>query len=351
MTLELAAALHALGDGVVSLEVAEANELLSELRLLGLDTSVSSMHPARRRPRFSVGRVVPGPWSIGGRARRAGVDAVVSVMDHPLSGLGALCVRLAGVPLVTVVHDARPHLGEHKPALQVSAWMNARLATRIVVLSGFVREQLVGRGVRSARIDVIPHGPFYAGGAPTPRPEGSIRVLFFGRIAEYKGLDLLIDAWPEVVKALPAARLAIVGEGDLTSLAAQLAVLPSVDVRNAWIPDADVPAVIRGADLVVLPYREASQSGVVGVARSLGVPVLVTDVGGLKEQVRDRVDGMVTTADPRSIAEAIIRFFTGPASLTGLQIGPRAGEAWPDVARSFQSVVAGLRFARSGGPA
>ncbi len=125
-----------------------------------------------------------------------------------------------------------------------------------------------------------------------------------GGLLAYKGLDLLADAlggfgpWPEM-------EMRIVGHGPESAALDALRALPSVQVENRWVAEADLGALIGWADLVVLPYREASQSGVAAVALAAGRPVLATRVGGLVEQLGAEPLARLCDADPASIAAAL----------------------------------------------
>jgi glycosyltransferase involved in cell wall biosynthesis len=94
----------------------------------------------------------------------------------------------------------------------------------------------------------------------------------------------------------------------------------AVRLLDRYLPDDEVEALFKAADVVVLPYRSATQSGVTHVAYALGVPVITTDVGGLAETVRPGETGLVVRPeDPAALAEAVVRFFAD-------QLGPRLRE-------------------------
>ena len=143
--------------------------------------------------------------------------------------------------------------------------------------------------------------------------EGEV-VVFFGYIRRYKGLDTLLEAWPRVRARRPAT-LVVAGEfyedaAPYQALAAAAGGEPAVRLLGRYIPDDEVEALFKAADVVVLPYRSATQSGVTHVAYALGVPVITTDVGGLSETVRPGETGMVVPPEnPQALADAIVRYF------------------------------------------
>ena len=143
---------------------------------------------------------------------------------------------------------------------------------------------------------------------------GAEVALFFGYVRHYKGLDLLLSAWPKVRERRPVT-LVVAGEfyedeAPYRALAAAAGGEPHVRLLDRYLPDDEVEAVFKAADVAVLPYRSATQSGVTHVAYALGVPVITTDVGGLAETVTDGVTGLVVPpGDTEALAGAVVRFF------------------------------------------
>lgn len=140
-------------------------------------------------------------------------------------------------------------------------------------------------------------------------------MLFFGLVRAYKGLDLLLDAFGQIKEQLPSLQLIIAGEfyEDEEKYRAQIASLGLTDrviLRNEFIPDADLRKYFGAADLIVQPYKTATQSGVTQVAFHFEKPMLVTNVGGLGEIVRDRQMGYACAPEASSIAEDIRDYFT-----------------------------------------
>jgi glycosyltransferase involved in cell wall biosynthesis len=139
-------------------------------------------------------------------------------------------------------------------------------------------------------------------------------ALFFGYVRRYKGLDALLEAWPRVRARRPVTLLAA-GEcyedpAPYHTLASRAGGEPAVRLMLRYVPDDEVEALFKAADVAVLPYRSATQSGVTHVAYALGVPVITTDVGGLAETVRPGETGLVVPpADPVALADAVVRFF------------------------------------------
>ena len=164
--------------------------------------------------------------------------------------------------------------------------------------------------------------------------EGEVAV-FFGYVRRYKGLDTLLEAWPKVRARRPVTLVAA-GEfyedpAPYRALAAAAGGAPGVRLLEGYLADDEVEALFKAADVVVLPYRSATQSGVTHVAYALGVPVIITDVGGLGETVEAERTGLVVPpGDPGALADQVVRFFAeglGPQLRAGVE-AIRAAHGW-----------------------
>lgn len=143
-------------------------------------------------------------------------------------------------------------------------------------------------------------------------------VLFFGLIRDYKGLDMLIEAW-RMLKAegkTEGRKLLVAGEfysgrERYMRQIRQASLADDVIVHDRFIPDPDVKYYFSASDCLVLPYYSATQSGVTQIAYNFDTPMIATRVGGLAEIVTDSVSGIVTDVSAESIAAAIEKFYTG----------------------------------------
>jgi glycosyltransferase involved in cell wall biosynthesis len=145
-------------------------------------------------------------------------------------------------------------------------------------------------------------------------PEDKI-ILFFGFIRDYKGLDLLIESvtFPEIKER--KIKLIIAGEFYVDSkpyfdLVAKLGIQDSIIWKNDFIPDSEVSTFFCAADVVVLPYKSATQSGITQIAYYYELPVIATDVGGLRELIPHERDGLICEPSIQSIALSISRYFS-----------------------------------------
>jgi glycosyltransferase involved in cell wall biosynthesis len=301
---------------------------------------------ARARRLVKLAEHVPGML----RYRRAAAAAqvvhfqwlAVQHLDGPL-----LPPRGPGRPLVLTAHDILPR--EARPGQRAA---QRRLYDRfdaIVVHSEHGRGRLVEElGLDGARVHVIPHGVFahlaeqpIAGTPPfeTDKPV----VLCFGLMRPYKGIDVLLDAW----RGIDGAELWVAGMPRMDIAPLRAAAPPGVRFVPRFIGDTELPAYFRAASLVVLPYREIDQSGVLFTALAFGKPLLLTDVGGFPEMAATGAARIVPAGDPDALREAIAALLADPPALA--EMAARAAAAgsgdysWESIARRTLTLYEQLR--------
>jgi len=197
-------------------------------------------------------------------------------------------------------------------------------ASQTVALSHYVYEQILSSGqlLGKPHCKVIPLSAHDVAHQNKPKlaPRGDVSLLFLGRVLKYKGLLMLADAL-EAFRNRPGWRLTIAGVGpDTASIAARFRSFSQVDLSRLRVLDeAEVDALLEEHDVLICPYLEASQSGVISEALYNGMPSVVTPVGGLPEQIGFGKAGWITPSitaeglqqvlallldDPTSIAQA-----------------------------------------------
>jgi len=243
------------------------------------------------------------------RLLAANVHAIVTVMPHVWGLALQNAARRAGIRTILMVHDADPHPGERRPLFDWLVRREARRADRIVTLSNHVADRLLARrDIDPARLTRLYHPTFRFGQAATRNgpPSSSFRLLFFGRILPYKGVPMLIDAFSQLRAAGVGCTLRVVGRGEI-DCAPALVDQPGLSIETGWVDPGAIGSLLAEADAIVLPYLEASQSGVIAAAYGAGLPVVVTPVGGLVEQVADSETGVVAKAATATELAAAIR--------------------------------------------
>lgn len=221
-------------------------------------------------------------------------------------------------PLVTTVHDVSPHPGDKSSFVIPGSRYTARLplyrSQQVIVHTRHQQQYLMqARGLPAEKVQVISIGEYgtvyrrWAGGKTAACEPYTL--LFFGRIWPYKGLRHLLDAMPAVIQRFPQVKLIIAGSGeDLNSYFPNSIDYAHYEIIDRFIPYSEVAALFQRSAITILPYVEASQSGVAAASYGLGTPVIASNVGGLSELVRDGEDGLlIPPADSQALAQAIIR--------------------------------------------
>jgi glycosyltransferase involved in cell wall biosynthesis len=236
------------------------------------------------------------------------------------------------VPLVLTAHDVlprEPRAGQLRAQRRLYERVDA-----VVVHSEHgaarLRDELA---IDPARVHAIPHGAFthlVAQSAPRPLPPELAAVerpvvLCFGLLRPYKGIDVLLEAW----RGVEDAELWIVGLPKMDVAPLRAAAPPGVRFVERFIVDDEIPAYFRRADLVVLPYREIDQSGVLFTALAFGAPLLLSAVGGFPEVAATGAAELVPPGDAPALHAALTRLLADPAARGRLATAARAAAAGP----------------------
>lgn len=214
-------------------------------------------------------------------------------------------------PLIITIHDPRQHLGDDESNLTPQALMDYgfKKADRVIVHGTALKPLVVNElGFKDHLVHVIPHVAIGDRKIDVPVTDDGNTLLFFGRIWEYKGLAYLIRAEPKISAEFPNLRIVIGGQGQDFDRYRRIMVHPDrFEVHNEWIGADQRARLFAAASIVVLPYVEATQSGVIPVAYTYAKPVIATRTGGLPDMVEHGHTGLlVPPRDSDALAEAVI---------------------------------------------
>jgi glycosyltransferase involved in cell wall biosynthesis len=339
-------------------------ELAHRLAAEGHDVVVESwraQYPARLYPGQQTtdepdGDPFPGtrrrlawyaPWTwlaAGRRLRRA--DQVILVLLTPVQAppyLTMLTVLGNRTSTVVLCHNVLPH--ERRPIDKPLVRALLRRAGAALVHSA--AEERTARALAPAArttMAALPphHPPITDSQRPLPSRPG-IRLLFFGIVRPYKGLDVLLRA---LAQAPDELTLTVAGEfwggtAETEKLIADLGLADRVTLRPGYVPTAQVQALFAAADMLVLPYREATASQNAMLAFAHGVPVIATTAGAIADPVTDGTDGI--TVAPGQVGDLVraLRQVSEPGTLERLRAGvrpPDPGPAWSDYLRALLSL-------------
>lgn len=305
-----------------------------------------------------INSINPLNWiKVGRKLKALAPDLIIVRYWLPFMGpaLGTI-LRIGGgaarTKVVAITDNVVPH--EHRPGDKAFTRYFLNAVDACVVMSRAVKADIrtFSKGMPVA---YIPH-PIYDNYGPVVEREAALAqlglptderyLLFFGFIRGYKGLDLLLEAM-----ALPAVRhlgvkLIVAGEfyddpEPYQQLIAEQGLEDQVVLRNAYIPNSEVGAYFGAADLVVQPYKTATQSGISQLAFHFGKPMVVTRVGGLPEIVQHGREGYVVDVSPEAIAEAIADFYHNQQQ-ESMETAVRAGRSrfsWENMVHGIEALI------------
>jgi glycosyltransferase involved in cell wall biosynthesis len=321
--MELARVFAARPSIVLHLSLSRQSELFAATNSIGLpsfhvDTYRNPSDFLLRTPMLPV---------IGRQFRsyieRQRIDVVFNTMDFLWgSWLSPTIARTKALYLLAV-HDAQRHPGEDSLLRRWLLKRDIAIADGAITLTEAVREQLLKiHYFPPERAWTAPLGVTLEAeiGQPRRLPTGRpIRLLFFGRILPYKGLEVMLEAMPLIRGERPDVELEIWGSGDIAPYRSALKRTEGVRLEHRWLDETEIRAVFERADICVLPYREASQSGVIPLAFATGMPIVTTPLPSLIEQINHGRAGIVASDfSPRAFANAVLSLIGEPETYHAL---------------------------------
>ncbi|MBU1062814.1 MAG: glycosyltransferase family 4 protein [Patescibacteria group bacterium] len=232
--------------------------------------------------------------------KRLDCDITHFVSQHPWNFLVSFFIKQ---PIFYTSHDPKAHLGENF-LIAFSYYLMNFQAKKI-----FVHSKIYLKKTFKEKFIQIPLGDCsFLTKWQKPEIKEENNILFFGRIEKYKGIEYLLKAFFLVNKENPESKLVIAGYGDLKSYSNLIKKNKNIEILNYFIPDSQIAELFQKAKLVVLPYTEATQSGVISIAYTFKKPVIATLTGGLPELVDHGKTGyLVEPKNSQALAEAIIK--------------------------------------------
>lgn len=220
-------------------------------------------------------------------------------------------------------------------------------ADGIVAYSKFVADGLAGHA--QGKVAIMPLGIYprvYGEFEKKFDHAGPLEMLFFGRIEPYKGVDTLIDAYRILKSGKSDARLTMAGRGDLPQELINAAGELGIVLKNYWLSNEELGSLIGSADVIVAPYKEATQSAVVMMAVSYLTPVITTNVGSLSDYVTDGYNGFVVgPGDASAIAAKVQKFLNDKNLLLAMSRNQelmREKFSWGNVSRKSMEAYGSL---------
>ena len=279
---------------------------------LDIDASLSSINPLSW-------------WSTARKIDAIMPDLVIIRYWLPFMApsLGSVARRLRkkGIPVIAITDNVLPH--EKRPGDEMLTRYFVKSCDGFITMSRAVLNDL-SQFTDTSRKIFLPHPVYDIFGETVSKaaarkqldiPEDERWMLFFGSIRRYKGLDILLESMADPRVRDAKIKLLVAGEfyedeKVYRDQIERLGISDSVRLDSSFIGKEKIKDYFCAADIVVQPYRTATQSGITQIAYHFGRPMLVTDVGGLSEIVDDKQSGYVVPVDPASIASAVVDFYS-----------------------------------------
>lgn len=302
----------------------------------------------------TVNSINPFSWiKVGRKIRKMQADIVIIKywlpFMAPCFGTIARLARGKQTKIVAIADNIIPH--ERRFFDNAFTKYFAKSVDAWVAMSRSVMEDISLFDKSSPRI-LNPHPLFDNFGEKVPREEalrslgldsGKVNLLFFGLVREYKGLDILLQAMKDPKLVNLPLHLIVAGEfyddySKYEQMLTEYGLRDKVSMENRFVKDEDVSRYFCACDLVVLPYKSATQSGVTQIAYHFSKPMLVTDVGGLPEIVCDGKSGYVCRPNAESIASCIEDFCTNGRDFSASLETEKQRFAWDKMTAAIRKV-------------
>ena len=236
---------------------------------------------------------------------RLGFSDVVFLMPQPIDYVISIFLRMCKIRVSYVIHDPSHHPGEFWP-LHRSMKARFRISYRVFFLSSFVANHFksldLGKKSIVTKLEARRH---LASVSTNFTDQYEDYFLYVGRIKSYKGLERMLAVWDGIDN--PETLLLIAGAGIEKSLIGRH--IPNNVIQiDRWLTETEIWILIENAKGLLLLYEEATQSGVAAIALNLGVPVLATNVGGLKEQLQGASNALVVENNVSAIQQGLTEF-------------------------------------------
>ena len=226
---------------------------------------------------------------------------------------------LRDFPLVVSIHDAAHHPGDKPPKLILT--IKNRLLSWLadcVIVHGIQQSEVFSRqhpiNPEKMHMIYLAAPELFKQCSEFRAPLEPHTVLFFGRVQWYKGIDTLIKAAPYILRKVPDLKIVIAGAGDCSNIYQAEPDYPGLfEIHNEYIKAEEVAYYFSRAAVIVLPYKKATQSGIIPIAYMFHKPVVATRVGSIPEVVEDGKTGLLVNAnDELALADALIELLENP---------------------------------------
>lgn len=310
--------------------------------------TVSQSKTGKNLSRNKLDYINPFTWiSFIYSTYRLSPDKIIFTWIHPvhapINALFLVFLKIFTNSEITLLcHNVFPH--ERIAFQKALTWPIFKLVHRVLV-HGSSEAALAESMVDKERVIVLYHPLFDIIAnhkkTSTYSPPALLKLLFFGAIRPYKGVSLLLHAVAKLVNNDIKLKLTIAGEifdsndAPIESLVGKLELTDVVRTRLEYIPNEDIAALFQDCDAAIYPYLSATQSGSLAMSYAFGVPVIATNVGGLRDVVVDSESGYLTEPTIEGIANGIKRFIKAPIPSSKVTAFATANLSWGKYAKTI----------------
>lgn len=301
-----------------------------------------------------INSVNPFNWiKIGLELRKMKPDVIISKFWIPFIGpsLGTInkIAKSKATKIISILDNVIPH--EKRIGDKFLARYYVSSVDSFIAMSDSVQQDL--KEFTDKKCLLNPHPLFDNFGESIPKAkalenlklDASYKyIMFFGFIRDYKGLDLLLEAMQD--KRLKNNRIKLIVAGEYYSneqkyldLIKQFGIENQIELFTEFIPNEEVATYFSAADLVVQPYKTATQSGITQIAYHFEKPMVVTDVGGLKEIVPENKVGFVVKPEPKELADAILKFYASDIDFNTFIKEEKKKYSWLGMLRKIEELA------------
>lgn len=244
---------------------------------------------------------------------------------------------------VLTVHDPFPHSNVDNRNVRIIRYISFKLFKHFILLNKAQRKEFIKTfRLKEANVydSYLSSYTFLRAYAKNENPNGEY-ILFFGNISSYKGVEYLCESMKMVHEIYPNCKVIIAGKGKYYFDITEYVNKGYFDIRNRFVPTDELATLIKYAKLVVVPYIDATQSGVIMSAYAFSRPCIVTNVGGLPEMVDDGKFGVIVEPrDSKALAKAIVECLSNTNKL--LEYSEHIKRAYEEGDKSWEVVSRGL---------
>lgn len=271
--------------------------------------------------------------------RAIGVEKIILPMNTPYSIILQSFLFLFGYKVYPILHDALRHPGDpHKIITFVLTFLELRFSSKVIFLNEVVKNAAL-------QIYKIPRNKAICLFLPLPRfviscdsPSKKYDVLFFGRITTYKGIDLLLTANRILLENGTSLNIGVFGKSDKDLLISE----QNIYFENRYLEQSEIYEILNLSRVVVLPYIEASQSGVAAFAVHAELPIIATPLDSLIEQLKGTGTVFASEISPEAIAEALSSVLHDDVLFSDLVEKHRSAKkemGWEQFINSFEEII------------